>query len=284
MADAPFEVACAARRDYLPHVATMIASLLTNGGSARVHLLVGEEVRAEEAKALGAMATELGGALDLHRIDGAGTARLKTTKTFPASHWYRVLLPEILEDTERVLYLDADTIVLGPISGLFGAQLGSNVLAAVTNPFPDPNTAATLCHGLGVRVDRYFNSGVMVLDLAALRRIDARARVFEFAERNAELLLLPEQDAMNAVLADSRLELPPRWNAMLGVERLPHAEELFGIAAVRDALERPVIRHFEGSGANKPWHPDSPGESQELYASYRRLTPWPDLATTLRPE
>lgn len=276
------EVACAARRDYLPHTATMIASLLANSGAARIHLLVGDDVEAADGDAIEAMAERGGGEVEVHRLDGAalGLAGLKSTGTLPMSHWYRVLLPHLL-DGERVLYLDGDLIVLEPLAELFATDLDGNLIAAVTNPFPDNMTAEGLCRALGVEARDYFNSGVMVLDLAALRDGDFPRRVLEFARTNAEVLFLPEQDAMNAVLADRRLPLHPRWNSMHGLRRHRWSASLFGADELADAIERPAIRHFEGTGPNKPWHPDAAAEDRALYESYRRRTPWPDPAVRL---
>lgn len=279
------DVACSARRDYLPHTATMIASLLANGDvRARVHLLVGADVSEAEAGAVAEMTAAGGGELVVHRIGDERLGSLKTTGTLPTAHWYRVLLPELLADVERALYLDGDLIVVDSLRPLAELDLGPNRLAAVSNPFPDTESAARLCAGLGLEsTDLYFNSGVMVLDLEALREDDVAARVIRFGAENAERLFLPEQDAMNAVLADRRLPLAPRWNAMISVQRFAWSERLFGADAVREARERPAIRHFEGSGTNKPWHPEADPEHRRLYEGYRRRTPWPDLATELEP-
>lgn len=279
---AGIEVACAARRDYLPHTATMICSLLANSGPARIHLLIGDDIPPGESDAIAAMVAERGGSIELHRPDaaGSGIAELRSTGTLPTSHWYRVLLPELL-DLDRILYLDGDLIVLEPLEELYGVELGPSLLAAVTNPFPDNATAEPLCRALGVEPLRYFNSGVMVLDLEGLRAAEAPARVIAFARDNPDLLALPEQDAMNAVLADRRLALAPRWNSMHGVRRHAWSEQLFGPEAVAEAVERPAIRHFEGTGPNKPWHPDAVAADRSLYESYRRHTPWPDPSQRL---
>jgi lipopolysaccharide biosynthesis glycosyltransferase len=275
--DSPrIEVACAARHDYLPHAATMLASVLANAGAPpRVHLLIGDDVTDGECAELEEMLVSGGGALSVHRVDGSRVGDLKTTSVFPASHWYRVLLADLLAPIERVLYLDADTIAVDSLLPLWEAELGDDVLAAVTNVFPDPESGARLCAGLGVDPGDYFNSGVMLLDLAGLREIDAASQVIDYARANPERLFLPEQDAMNAVLAGRRRRLAPRWNAMNGVAKLPWSRDLYGADAVREAVERPAIRHFEGSGSSKPWSEGSEPEARDLYGTYRARTPWP---------
>ena len=45
--------------------------------------------------------------------------------------------------------------------------------------------------------------------------------------------------------------------------------------AVREARERPGIRHFEGPTVNKPWHYLCDWAMREVYLRHRRETPWP---------
>jgi lipopolysaccharide biosynthesis glycosyltransferase len=269
------EIACAARRDYLPHAATMLASAAANaGGPLRAHLLVGDDVEPEARDAVVAMGEHAGAEIVVVAVEAEEIAALKTTPTFPTAHWYRVLLPELLA-LPRVLYLDSDTLVLDSLLPLWRTELGDALLAAVTNVFPDEQAAARLTAGLGVELGAYFNSGVMLLDLEGLRTSGMPHRVIDYAATNHERLFLPEQDAMNAVLADRRLPLAPRWNAMVALERLGWSRELFGAEAVRAALDEPAIRHFEGSGPNKPWHPAADAGGRRLYAGFRARTPWP---------
>jgi lipopolysaccharide biosynthesis glycosyltransferase len=273
----PIEIACAARHDYLPHTATMIASALTNAGSPiRVHLLVADDVGPGERNALGRMVEAGGGRLELPTLDPTPLADLKTTGTLPGAHWYRVLLPDLLE-LERVLYLDSDLLVLDSLLPLWEIALGEALLAAVTNPFPDPDSAARHCAELGVAAETYFNSGVMLLDLTGMHAAGTPAAVIDYGRRHEDRLVLPEQDAMNAVLASQRLPLAPRWNAMVGVHRLPWSSTIFGPEEVAEAIASPAIRHFEGSGANKPWSPQASPADRELYMDFRRQTPWPAL-------
>ncbi|HKJ36334.1 MAG TPA: glycosyltransferase family 8 protein [Solirubrobacterales bacterium] len=255
------DVACACRRDYLPHTATMLASLLANaGGPVRVHHLSGPDLPDTEVEALTRFVAADGGELIPHRVDESRLEDFGTTSTLPLAHWYRTLLPVLLPELSRVIYLDSDLLVLGPLTELWKLDLAGNALAAVTNRFPDPASGAEYCAALGVDPDAYFNSGVMVLDLDAMREADSFERIREFARRLGGRLILPEQDAMCAVLGDRRLPLEERWNAMVG------ADPAGGGGT-------PVIRHFEGS-RNKPWLDDAPIEDRLLWDSYRARTPW----------
>jgi lipopolysaccharide biosynthesis glycosyltransferase len=118
----------------------------------------------------------------------------------------------------------------------------------------------------------YFNSGVMLLDLAALRDFASFERIREFARAAPVTLILPEQDATCAVLGGHRLPLHPRWNLMNGLIHLCQAETIFEPVALAEARERPAIRHFEGS-ANKPWQLTAPETDREQWARYAGRVP-----------
>ena len=81
----------------------------------------------------------------------------------------------------------------------------------------------------------------------------------------------------NAVLGGDWAPLDPRWNVMLGMRRFPWAADLLGAEAVERAIARPGFLHYEGSGANKPWHPEADPADRELYARHRARTPWPEI-------
>lgn len=274
MRSAPIEIACASRRDYLPHVATMLASALANAGAPiRANLLVGDDVADGDLAPLETMLDDGGSELRVLRPDPARLAGLTVTGTLPAAHWYRQLLPELpeLAGTARALYLDADLLVLGSLAPLWGLDLGGAALAAVDNVFPDPDSGARYCEALGVEPGGYFNTGVMLLDLDELRRLRSFDRIRAFGRDAPVRLILPEQDAMNAVLAGSRKRLAPRWNSMRALE-LPHARSHFTAAEIETARAEPVIRHFEGSEL-KPWSPEAPALDRDLWARYSRHVP-----------
>lgn len=139
-------------------------------------------------------------------------------------------------------------------------DLEGYALAAATNAFPDPESGAAYCRGLGIEPSAYFNSGVMLLDLEELRAIRSFERIAEFARAHGDRLILPEQDATVAVLGDLRLPLGGRWNTMVA-------------DGAEGASGKPAILHFEGS-RNKPWQDHAPPEVRRRWAGYRARTPW----------
>jgi len=179
---------------------------------------------------------------------------------------------------DRVLYLDADTLVVGDLRPLLTTDLAGRPVAAVRDP---QNPIVRFGIGLpgwaelGVPGDReYFNSGVLVLDLVACRREQIFERCEYFLAYYREHIRFWDQDALNWAVDDNWLRLERRWNTlpMSAILRLPgdqySAEHIFPVEQLIADEPDAHILHFAGKG--KPWLgllPD--GEINQRYAAVR---------------
>jgi lipopolysaccharide biosynthesis glycosyltransferase len=268
-------IACAADERYLPHCATAVRSLAASNPDVAitVHLLHGPELSAGSVQRLGAMS---GGGLTIvaHAVDPGAVAGLPAWGRIPETMWYRILLPDLLPGIDRVLYLDADVLVLDALTDLWGLCLDGNYLAAVTN-VPERHRLGHAAE-LGLAgPECYFNSGVLLLNLELMRRDGCTAALRECALRNLDRLLWPDQDALNLVLGKRRIALEPRWNLMNSIRSFSWAADLLGRAEIAEAIARPAIIHFEGPAENKPWHVLCDHPARPMYEAHRAHTPWP---------
>ncbi len=162
---------------------------------------------------------------------------------------------------DRVLYLDADTLVLDDIAPLVATDLGDAVVAAVPDAFVD----ARLRTGPGHRpagtpdVDRYFNAGVLVIDIPRWRAHEVSNRAVEYLASHPDTRFA-DQDGLNVACQGAWKPLPERWNFQdrwARIHRMP-------------VKSRPAILHFVTG--YKPWMPSSASPYASLYASYRART------------
>jgi len=272
---AELHVSCAADAAYVPHSAAMLHSVLAQRGDlrVRVHYLHGPGFAAGDAAALSEMVRRDGGEIDFHEVPDADVAGMPTVAGITATMWYRVHLPRLLDGVERVLYLDADAIAVDDLRPLWETDLRGAWVGAVTNVFQLDHLHRPWALGIDPR--EYFNSGVLLMDLEAMRADDVTAALVAHARGLGAETMWPDQDTLNVVLGERRLALHPRWNAMNSVLRFPWAAYAFDPRELAEARARPGIRHFEGPSINKPWHLLSAGEGRAAYFEHRRLTPWP---------
>ena len=159
-----------------------------------------------------------------------------------------LLIADLVADERRVLFVDADLLVLDDVATLWDIDLDGRALAAVRD------TVIPWCRsarGVKNQAERgvpehasYFNAGVMLMDLDAWRQRDVTARALDYLKTTDRVDLL-HQEALNAENWDDWLELPPRWNLLAGVAGRPFA------APDGDAWRHPGIVHF--AGRLKPW-------------------------------
>lgn len=269
-------VAFAVDDRYLEHSAAMLWSIAASQPEARVdaRLLCSPNVPQARIDAVTAMLEGTPISLTTHRIAAEAVDGLPSWGRIPTTMWYRVLLPELLPEADRVLYLDVDVVVLDALTPLWDVDLKNNYVGAVTN-VPERHRLRHAAE-LGLRGPAdYFNSGVLLMNLAAMRADDITSRLIACARRRRGELLWPDQDVLNLVLGPRRLALDPRWNLMNSIVAFPWAGELMDAGAIERAIADPGIVHFEGPAANKPWHLLCASPYRHAYRQARRQTPWP---------
>jgi lipopolysaccharide biosynthesis glycosyltransferase len=277
-------LACAADRAYLEHSAAMLHSAISHRGERpiHVHYLADEHLPSRLQEMLREMVEELGGEITFLNIPDERVAELPVLDFISVPMWFRIFLPELLPTLDRILYLDIDTIVVDSLRPLWEIDLGDSYLGAVTNVLEPGNRHHPEALGLA-GPEAYFNSGVLLMNLDALRRDGCGERLYRFAVDHRDQLMWPDQDALNLLLGHRRLPLHPRWNVTNALLAPWGRGTTFPPDAEAEARSSPAIRHFEGPGYNKPWHYRCEWELRDRYFTHRRQTPWPRVRLEGRP-
>lgn len=176
-------------------------------------------------------------------------AHLPAHGHFPPEAAFALLLPHLLPNLDRILFLDADLLVLDDLAGLWEVSLGDCVLAAVQDPaIPLCSSPRGVKHTgqLGIPVNApYFNAGVMLIQLNEWRKWDVSNRAFAYLRHAGGRLDFLHQEALNAAVWNNWLRLDPRWNVpgSLAGRRCKPAEV--------SGDDNAAIVHF--AGRFKPW-------------------------------
>ncbi len=268
--------ACSTDDYYAAHCGTMLESLLGNAPTPsvmRIHILHGGSLSIDNQERFRSLVAKHGAGLQFIEIAADQIAAFPQEK-FHASCWYRVLLPELLPELLRIIYLDADMLVLDDLTSLWELELDQRPFAAIVNPLypfmPDRPRDTLGLDG----PSEYLNSGVLVMDLSRCREIELSSKVRSYAAHHPDNIW-PEQDALSAVFRGAWLALPPRWNAQTTLFDLTPARLPFTAEEIDEARKNPAIVHF--IGPLKPWHYLCRHPLGPRYAEFRKRTPWPEL-------
>ena len=173
--------------------------------------------------------------------------------------YYRLLMPWILRDEDRALYLDVDMLIRGDLDPLYNADLGKNLIAAVQDSWPAARRKAMKRLELH---DDYYNAGVQLMDLKGIRdRWTQEEFVAEIRkiQQTYELTYM-DQDIANKIFDGKVLKLDERYNyaaARYVVERLVFKYQL---------RKKVVIAHF--LAGRKPWNKNYFGYYGREYRRY----------------
>jgi lipopolysaccharide biosynthesis glycosyltransferase len=210
-----------------------------------------------------------------HKVDESilDGVRFGGRKPLPMVAYYRILLSSIIDDCiPKILYLDSDIVVVNNIVPIFGLEIDNYALAAVEDvPIADKYRMS-----LSLPYDaKYFNSGVMLINLNYWRKNNSENQLLSFAKRERKVYYY-DQDAFNAVFRSQWFSLPRRWNkfSMCPIDNLTFHDW-------RDKYEYskyPMIIHYDTP--LKPWLNFPIMPYKRLYYKYLKITPWKDAKST----
>lgn len=194
--------------------------------------------------------------------------------------FYRLLAPELFREYQKILYLDADMIFLRDVGELYDTELGDSLLGCAV----DPDHVGQYCGGAEDTREytdtvlkqkkplEYFQAGVILMNLAALRSAFQPGELISFAAKGQFRDMV--QDALNIFCEGRVTFLDPRWNVLTDCmgQRIQNSIR-FAPKRIIDGYQEsrmdPYIIHY--AGAEKPW--DAPlSDMAEFYWEYARKT------------
>lgn len=263
-----YEIVFAINAEYLPHLSTALLSLLTNNSNERLSVsIINSDIQAQDFSKIEKMTCNFDCALHDVKVPVETFEGLPIGHHLEKSTYYRLLIPKLI-NADRVLYLDADLIVLNSIAKLLRCELGSRPVAAVENPgFGDRKFALGMS-----KTAAYLNAGVMVMNLKYWRELEVSQKIIDFIANNPEVIEFADQCGINAVLNGNWLALPPEYNVQHTFfgGKLPDKYK-----SIQPILDKAAIMHFTGGG--KPWHMLHKHPYKKLYWFYRKKTPYKSL-------
>lgn len=217
-------------------------------------------------------------------------AEFKQVGHLTLAAYFRIFIPDLLPPTlERAIYLDGDLIVRGSLRALWEVDLGGRAVAAVRDPLRTAQDVHDRYVKLGLpHHAHYFNSGVLVLDLAKWRAERLPARIAQFVVDHPERISWNDQDALNAILHDDYAALPMEWNFQRRMCHMLPRDLGLSVAEYLRLRRSPRIVHF--TEEIKPWSWRDGHPYAHAYFRYLRMTPFygqvarswrPSFATTL---
>ena len=193
----------------------------------------------------------------------------------------RLFLSFILsEDVDRLLYLDADTIVTGKLDPLLSLEMGDHPVAMCLDSLVRKHKLR-----LGFDMaDFYYNSGVMLFSMKKWRERRCSERIADHVRNVRAWYASPDQDLINVVLKGEIMKLSPRYNiqpAYIAFSLRSYfgtfgSKGFYTPEEMRSGLTSPVIYHFFRFVGEFPWHKNNVHPDNDLFDRYIMMSPWDD--------
>lgn len=167
--------------------------------------------------------------------------KLYTRDYYSKTTYFRLFIPNLYPQYNKVLYLDSDITILSDVADLYNIDMGDNLIAAAPDDviqtievFQDYAEKV-----VGVADYRnYFNAGIIVMNLDELRKFDFQEK-FLYLLSTVKFSVAQDQDYLNR-LCKGRVKLfSNTWN------RMPIGG---------DVVDRDDLHLIHYNLAFKPWH------------------------------
>lgn len=204
----------------------------------------------------------------LHLLETSDFAQFEhflKSSYYSLSIFTRLVIPTVLQDvTDRVLYLDADMLCVGSLDGLAQLDMQDDIVAVA----PDhPATTEKRCAALQLADPRYFNSGMLYINIPRWQEAKITEQVMQVLLDNTQTLRFIDQDVLNIVLNGRARYISRNYNYLYDM-----VHDLKSNETRMRPVGKAVIIHF--AGPIKPWSAWTGHEATRLFAQYHQLSPW----------
>lgn len=187
-------------------------------------------------------------------LNGAWFEKLPIRGHFSKETYYRIYAQYLLpEEVDRILWLDADLVVKKSINDFYERDFKDRCLIACENIGDSKEESVKR---LGLKRPVYFNAGVLLMNLDAMRRYADKQLLDNFINENVSLFLWQDQDILNKFYEDSILLESTQYNYQVASGEKCRENELGEAAVV----------HYVGG--LKPWQYAYTGQADKYYLEY----------------
>lgn len=254
-------IACATDRHYAELAGVMVNSIVTNGDVPEAKIIICDyDLREKDRQNIRACA--MGRPVEFIRIEDEIKHKLSSymrTVSWSRAMYCRLLLPNLIPDHGRMLYLDSDMLVLQSLRPLFALSLEDCAVGAVPDA-DNPDHIKRRNIRLGRSPDaRYLNSGTLLIDLERWRSYGIGDKCLDHLDNNTGGY--PDQDALNMALGDKWIDVGKKWNFTERTSTNFTREYFLQAGILHYTWRKPNLAHCE--------HP-----ARDLYLTQRQNTPW----------
>ena len=176
---------------------------------------------------------------------------IKTHSYITIVTYYRLKLPSLLPDIDKIIYFDCDFVVNHSLKELFETDMENCLLAGVQD----------IKEKMIKENPSYVNAGMLLFNLKAMRENNTEEKLFEWTREHIDTIKTGDQEILNEALKGCIKVVEPEWNVQSS-----------NFTNRSSYTHNPKAVHYVAK--KKPWHFGSFSYHRDLYFKYLQLTPW----------
>ena len=226
---------------------TLVAmnSLAHNAGNNTfysIYVLIGDDFSEENKKVIKSVEKNYTAHCEINFIlMGNKFKDEKTDERIKTPAYYRLELPALLPEIDRIIWMDGDTAVFEDLTPLMKLDMKGNYIMGFLDALPDAIDKFGIVNGT------VLCSGVLLMDLNALRRDKMMEKFFKFMVEKKEEINQHDQTVINVVCQGKIAPLPPKY----GIWCFEHEKYLLKY----NERQRPNLRYNQEELINAYYHP-----------------------------
>lgn len=182
----------------------------------------------------------------------------------------------IPQETQRMLYIDADTIICGSIEELADYDMKGKMLGMVRDAY------GKIIADKEYDGDTYYNAGIILFDCVKWRKGMWRKRIIKYINHNGAQFSHPDQDIYNILCKNDIVCLPIRYNFQpihqmysdKVVLRQMDSFDYYTEKEIADGRNNPAILHMVRVLGRNPWHKNNHHPFDRMYHKYKDKSRW----------
>ena len=177
-----------------------------------------------------------------------------TTGYLPLATYYKIALPSLLPNVDKIIYTDSDMINLEDLTEMYNFKFGKKMYFAGTLDYIDH---LNQLREFGLSSDKYINAGLLIMNLKAMREDSIEAKLREFISNHT--LKFWDQTAINCVCRNNTQILSYKYGVfsfesfhkLVELNNQQEPKYRYSEKQLKKFFDEPTNFHY--AGLEKPW-------------------------------
>lgn len=196
---------------------------------------------------------------------------------------YAKLFFSRVEEIDKIIYLDSDTIINNGLKEMWSINLQDNYVAGVETYTVKVKTQLGLS-----KYDKFINDGVVILNLSKLRSENMAVIFLEYINKHKGAPPLLSEGTINVICREKIVSIHPKFNLMSGFFSIhgrkyyksKNLGDYYSDKVISEAIQNPVVIHYLAAFFNRPWDKNCSHPLRESYLKYKAMSPWREVPLT----